>query len=107
VDTLRGLAFGVCQRAWRKGNRSGAATVRPSGAPGPGAWGCFDEFNRLKEDQLSAVSDMIQVIQAALKQGDPTVRPRPAPGYLRGFFDRILRFFSPPKIPGFFLSFSH
>eukprot|EP00760_Papus_ankaliazontas_P008674 PhM_4_TR13906/c0_g1_i1/m.49396/K10414/DYNC2H, DNCH2; dynein heavy chain 2, cytosolic len=35
-----------------------------------GAWGCFDEFNRLKVDQLSAVSQMIQVIQEALKQGD-------------------------------------
>jgi dynein heavy chain 2 len=35
-----------------------------------GAWGCFDEFNRLKEDQLSAVSQQIQVIQAALKKGD-------------------------------------
>eukprot|EP01061_Rhynchopus_euleeides_P011972 TRINITY_DN21580_c1_g1_i2.p1 TRINITY_DN21580_c1_g1~~TRINITY_DN21580_c1_g1_i2.p1 ORF type:complete len:3556 (+),score=1754.90 TRINITY_DN21580_c1_g1_i2:217-10884(+) len=32
-----------------------------------GAWGCFDEFNRLKEDQLSAISQMIQVIQAAIK----------------------------------------
>lgn len=37
-----------------------------------GAWGCFDEFNRLKEDQLSAVSQQIQVIQAALKKGEPT-----------------------------------
>ena len=37
-----------------------------------GAWGCFDEFNRLKEDQLSAVSQQIQVIQAALKQRSPT-----------------------------------
>lgn len=35
-----------------------------------GAWGCFDEFNRLKVDQLSAVSQMIQIIQEALKNGD-------------------------------------
>jgi dynein heavy chain 2 len=37
-----------------------------------GAWGCFDEFNRLKVDQLSAISQMIQVIQEALKNGEPT-----------------------------------
>jgi dynein heavy chain 2 len=36
-----------------------------------GAWGCFDEFNRLKEDQLSAVSQQIQTIQAALKNREP------------------------------------
>eukprot|EP00754_Rhynchopus_humris_P016707 Rhum_TRINITY_DN14526_c0_g2::Rhum_TRINITY_DN14526_c0_g2_i1::g.95036::m.95036/K10414/DYNC2H, DNCH2; dynein heavy chain 2, cytosolic len=36
-----------------------------------GAWGCFDEFNRLKEDQLSAISQMIQVIQAAIKNKEP------------------------------------
>jgi dynein heavy chain 2 len=37
-----------------------------------GGWGCFDEFNRLKEDQLSAVSQQIQEIQAALKRRDST-----------------------------------
>lgn len=37
-----------------------------------GAWGCFDEFNRLKIDQLSAISQMIQAIQESLKRQDPT-----------------------------------
>jgi dynein heavy chain 2 len=39
-----------------------------------GAWGCFDEFNRLEEATLSAVSMQIQPIQTALKFGHESVK---------------------------------
>lgn len=38
-----------------------------------GAWGCFDEFNRLDEATLSAISMYLQPIQLALKTKQTTL----------------------------------
>ncbi|XP_002132927.3 cytoplasmic dynein 2 heavy chain 1 [Drosophila pseudoobscura] len=39
-----------------------------------GAWGCFDEFNRLQEATLSSISMLIQPIQSALKEKSDSVQ---------------------------------
>lgn len=44
-----------------------------SGLARCGAWGCFDEFNRLQEATLSAISMMIQPLQVAIKAKDSSV----------------------------------
>ena len=39
-----------------------------------GSWGCFDEFNRLKVGQLSAISEQIRVIQSAIKDKTSSIQ---------------------------------
>ncbi|KNE55585.1 hypothetical protein AMAG_01476 [Allomyces macrogynus ATCC 38327] len=39
-----------------------------------GAWGCFDEFNRLSAGVLAAVSNLVSTIQQALLKRFPTVQ---------------------------------
>ncbi|XP_076387639.1 dynein cytoplasmic heavy chain beethoven [Megachile rotundata] len=38
-----------------------------------GAWGCFDEFNRLEEETLSAVAMLVRPLQEAVRDSSPQV----------------------------------
>lgn len=51
-----------------------------------GAWGCFDEFNRLDENTLSTVSTLIQAIQLSLKNKNDTVSLLGAQVYFQCYY---------------------
>lgn len=55
-----------------------------------GAWGCFDEFNRLEERMLSAVSQQVQFIQVALREHSNPNRDRST--YLHRLIKSFLEF---------------
>lgn len=44
-----------------------------SGLAKCGAWGCFDEFNRLQESTLSTISMIIEPLHSALKEKNPDI----------------------------------
>ena len=51
------------------GMDSGSMRRILSGLAQAGAWGCFDEFNRLEENTMSAVAMLIRPLQEAIRDG--------------------------------------
>ena len=68
-----------------------------------GAWGCFDEFNRLLPDQLSEISQQIQIIQGAIMgrelQCEVNDTPTSAPASLRPSTRRARATAAAPSCP--------
>ncbi|KAJ8675958.1 hypothetical protein QAD02_011744 [Eretmocerus hayati] len=52
-----------------EGMDSGSMRRILSGLAQAGAWGCFDEFNRLEEGTMSAVAMLIRPLQEAIRDG--------------------------------------